>query len=598
MKHRFAMMTILAAVCYLSSAALPATALPHGGSAPVVSATGRPVTIAFTPSLPGAPIVTLTAPNHVRGRFVLGTSDYHSYISPAFAKKLHLVPAQAHQAFPEKVVTIPVLGVGSSGAVIKKLQVGVNDLSTWSGYLGERVDGILGAEIFDGAAVAIDFPNKKITFWSRGDLSAQDLQTSGFAGAGVAPLRQDATSYLYSVEATLTKDGRSHAVDLRLNTMVLRSAISAADARALLAPAPALLDKSAPAGVRLTGLTIGTASLAPEQVDVLGDDSVTPALGMQTLSRSRILIDALAQKVYISPRIAALSRTASGPSLVHFVQNAAGAPFLLGSDRSGKIGIFQFNTNTDGSWITPAFVAKLHLTPKTMTRSGTSARYVVLHGLILRPGVDLGNKYMWLEDFPASDRPIDRATDGILGADTLLTMAVGIDCHKKVMSFWNHGDLTADELKAAGFENAEVAALGQAFGQGVFTVQATVMNGGRQQHMDLLLDTGNHNSVMTQAQAEALNISLKSVTGYPRIKSGRVDGIQLGSVSVPSQEFYLTHDVGDLPSLGMSFLSHLNFIMDVPGGKLYFMPAKEDKPKGVSSSGTNAVTVAAEPAVR
>lgn len=181
--------------------------------------------------------------------------------------------------------------------------------------------------------------------------------------------------------------------------------------------------------------------------------------------------------------------------------------------------------------------------------------------------------------------------DGIIGLNFLYRTALEIDPQERTFTMLVKGNLTAQELAAAGFHTARNASLTPK-GSGAYVVTAR-LNG--EVEDELGLDTGGTMTVISAEAARKLklepvrkDVPVHGLLGPIPHHQALLNSFSVGSFqAVGFPVMYLADEKqrgrpGANPTLGMDVLGRSPFLIDFPARKLYFKPAlkkAEKKPE-------------------
>jgi len=254
---------------------------------------------------------------------------------------------------------------------------------------------------------------------------------------------------------------------------------------------------------------------------------------------------------------------------VAFTPDPSGTP-IVDLKLDGVIAHFLLTTDNTSTYISPEFAARLKLTPKPVVSNGQSYDVVTVPRVEFgNPDVRSANASLVSIDLSAYSKNSGQEIDGLLGANVLSEIAVAIDFQKKLITFWNRGNLTGDQLQKAGFGDAGVAELSSSAGKNQFSVAATITNGNRSRNVNLLLNTSYSTSVITNEDAVALGTPLTPVPTSPGDSYIVAENLSIGSAKITSPSFVVSQNTKALSSLGIETLSHSPVLIDCPAGKLY-----------------------------
>ena len=280
--------------------------------------TGRRITtLAYEPAPEkGMPLVRVRVNNGSKNEafatFVMDTGFTQCLMSDRLARVLHITgepalrddhtPICFADGKPLQQVT-PSIQVGSfltdqcSFVLLKAYRLDLLDCP---------LDGILGWYFLSDHAVLFDFQSHQITLWHGGDLTLAELKAAGMQDALQLP-RANRTPGSFDVRVRLN-DQRD--VELAVDTGGAHTLISPGDARLLqLEPTrvsfkqPSIFGTLKANEARLRSLTFGSEHVMDMTVRYLQQEhpNLPPHLGLDVLSRYRMLIDYPANIIYLKP---------------------------------------------------------------------------------------------------------------------------------------------------------------------------------------------------------------------------------------------------------------------------------------------------------
>jgi hypothetical protein len=284
----------------------------------------RPVrtTVPFS-SLGRSPLITVTVwlnGSH-QARFLFDTGAQQSYLTVEMASTLGLSlrPAISDDGkpfklsfqpnVPAKMVRVSRVSIGALPIdnipfiVVKAKQLPTASLSN---YYSEQLDGVLGLNLLQFFGILVDPARKEITIDYPGRFDSKQLDTLGFAVRYSAPMKVDDSTA--SVTATLNQVEKS---ELIIDSASEFTAIEPDTAKRLrLKPIGVVKDQRSAYGdfqvrsANLNALTIGTLSLDNQLIDypTKANRAVPARLGLDILSRYKVLLDFPAATIYFSPK--------------------------------------------------------------------------------------------------------------------------------------------------------------------------------------------------------------------------------------------------------------------------------------------------------
>jgi membrane-associated protease RseP (regulator of RpoE activity) len=244
-------------------------------------------------------------------------------------------------------------------------------------------------------------------------------------------------------------------------------------------------------------------------------------------------------------------------------------------------GHFLLVTSSDLSEISSTFATSLGLTPQPLLVDGQPylvssqpAMSVSLNQIALggTPGIGLGNLSLPVVDLSDMSKQIGQTIDGIIGSDLLSQIAVGIDFPRRQITFWDHGSLSADERRAAGFgEAAEVPVLPIYGGTSPLALSTHIQNGAVTRDVQLIIATGSQTSLLPTADSQALGMTPLPNPNDPATLLSRPTRLNFGGLTLNAPLFQFTSNIFDT-TLGMNVLSQYRVLLDGPTHTAYFAP--------------------------
>ena len=170
--------------------------------------------------------------------------------------------------------------------------------------------------------------------------------------------------------------------------------------------------------------------------------------------------------------------------------------------------------------------------------------------------------------------------DGVLGDEYLGHFAMHVEPARKQISFWLGGNLTTEELKMMGMEDADALPVsGQA---GRYTIMLRLND---EETVPMALDTGSATTNMPSDWVERLHLKhnkerqrASTVFGVTYYKTALLPSMTLGKIirrNLTVKYSDLNDKRGYPPAIGMDILSHFRFILDIPAKKLYLKPIQD-----------------------
>jgi len=394
-------------------------------------------------------VVELQVGNHITARFLVLTNYNASCISPEFAAQLKLKPVSITQAGNSyQVATLPRLEFGSPNLNSVNVPMIVTDLSAIAKRGDKAVDGILGANIIAAIAVGIDYERGTITFWDHGNITDAELRSAGFANTITAELKRAASgNYQYFVPVILTNGGRTKAIDLLLNTSLPYNVLPNSAAKDLGLSPSHPWDVPELNAATIDSMKFGDAVTSSSLFVVSNEE---PSLGLETLYQYRVIIDAAARKLYLSPCV----------SVAPAPQNATGlaVPFEFGASTQHKIIVrasvngsspkpFVLDTGTSGPLLLDretvrAMGVAASSGKNTISMNGVlpldmaQVSSLVLQGRTPADNVAVSLDQARVADLKALKHLAGASLAGIIGAGILRNTAVRLDFKSRIATFY------------------------------------------------------------------------------------------------------------------------------------------------------------------
>ena len=305
------------ALCLLLFLMAAMSFVPGAGSQTAPVSKRRMTTLAYEPAPEkGMPLVRVRvnngSHNEIFATFVLDTGFTQCLMTDRLARLLHMAgepalrddgtPACFADGKPLQQVT-PSVQVGSlltdqcSFVLLKAYRLDLLDCP---------LDGVLGWYFLSEHAVLFDFQSHQITLWHGGDLTPNELRTAGMQDAIVLP-RANRTPGSFDIRVRLNDQ---YDVNLAVDTGGAHTLISPGDARLLqLEPTRVSFKQASVFGslkaneACMHTLTFGGQQVTDLTVRYLQQEhpNLPPHLGLDVLSRYRMLIDYPAHKLYLKP---------------------------------------------------------------------------------------------------------------------------------------------------------------------------------------------------------------------------------------------------------------------------------------------------------
>ena len=343
----------------------------------------------------------------VDATFVLDTGA-GSVISESLAKRLGLTPEPptavngkpvlTPDGKPLLLATVPRLDVGTF--VMPKVQCLVVGDRKIHGNDGTPEDGLLGSNVLSFYPTMIDYPRRLAAFFPHRLLSPADLKAVGLDGAAVIPVRPTIGGDIFTCPVRLQNGAKAVDEDLEVDIGTNITCLSEQIARRLGLTASQsvtadFLFQSLPLSASsLSSLSVGGRAgadgvLSVRDTDVVYSHGPLPAgipaaIGMDSLSHGRVLLDFPDRKIYYQP---------SPPASLPMTLTPGGQP-LVQLSFNGVTGTFLINTSVETSSLSADFLSRLRVAPRllpdTLDKSGPTAASKPLQAATLRR-VELGD---------------------------------------------------------------------------------------------------------------------------------------------------------------------------------------------------------------
>lgn len=296
---------------------------PVRADAPAATST----TLPYITSKNGQALVRIwvfsAAKKPIRATFLVDSGSDFSAVSDTLADTLGLPRQPATSTGgrpfrlngkPAQAVILPALLIGTLPANDSQFVI-LSDKAL-SASVGQPVDGILGAGVFEVYPVLFDFQRGQTTFFSSSPLP-DDLKMLGMDDAAVAPVRDHNGDYDFMCRVALTAGGKTVEEEMLIDTGAAFSLISAKTAdRLKLEPISEISGITTLFGHRVVfdalvpSVSVGTVTV-PRLVVSYPRDRPQPndksTLGLNFLSQFRVLLDYKQKKMYLKP-LAAYAR--------------------------------------------------------------------------------------------------------------------------------------------------------------------------------------------------------------------------------------------------------------------------------------------------
>lgn len=275
-------------------------------------------TLSYTLARSGTQIIAVTLNGTVSANFIFDTGSNFSGISQTLVSRLKLT---THPAIGLDGLHIRVGGIRADAADIQ-FDIGSFRLprspfiviggTTLSALAGQTVDGIIGADQLTVTPALLDVSKHQIMFLSHGFLSLADLRQLGMEDAVVVPVQDKGDDFLFKCAVRFRNGEREAEENLLIDTGASITSLSAkaADKLGLKAMTarqqPTLFGtlKYQTGSVTITSLG-STPVLWPLLVDWTYDKDPPGfggiGLGLDVLSKYRVLLDYQAKKMYLKP---------------------------------------------------------------------------------------------------------------------------------------------------------------------------------------------------------------------------------------------------------------------------------------------------------
>lgn len=284
------------------------------GSIGSTDATGSFVELPFRSAANGAVLVEGSISASASGTFEVDTGANMSYLSESAVRRWRLTPRPALKSDGTPIrladgsaarkVTVPELRLG--GLVLKDIDFGVLKLRGVEPYNGDLIDGVIGVYTLQQSALLVDFAKHRLMLRERGALSLLDRARVGMLDAVELPLQDPGNDLSYHLPVTFNGEASEL---LLVDTGADNTEISRGMAKRLRLKADAeghdtfgVFGKYRVNSAQVTELALGVISVKDLQVNFPQRESeplAAPVLGLDVLTRFRVLIDFEAEKVFL-----------------------------------------------------------------------------------------------------------------------------------------------------------------------------------------------------------------------------------------------------------------------------------------------------------
>jgi predicted aspartyl protease len=281
-----------------------------------------PATNRYTATLPFAQLdraaalqfVSIGVDDRMLGTFVIDTGAWPSLLEANVATKLGLTSKPAiseggaqiyWNGKPADAVTLPNCKFGIGTLPPLDIAFALLPENSLTQAAGQRVDGILGSNVFEHVAALFDFQHQQITLWYPGSLTGEELNRIGMGQAVQVPLSFSKDSGTFTAPVRFNGTGVE---DLIVDTGVGRTLISSQLARQLkLQPvergvaSKGVLTTQTLSVVRVRTLSLAKLTLSNISIGYSEQENALyrPRLGLDVLTRYLVLIDFPQKKMFL-----------------------------------------------------------------------------------------------------------------------------------------------------------------------------------------------------------------------------------------------------------------------------------------------------------
>lgn len=274
-------------------------------------------TLSFTPSRDGQALVPVRINASLTGIFLVDTGSSKSCITDALAAKLGLRPVSAVGSDGKpmllgdkraQMVTVATLQIGTF-RVLDSHYLIVSQ-RTLSDLIGQRVDGIIGADVPRQYPMLLDFSQRHLTLFYPSPLTDEEMKGAGMDDAVSVPVVDPEGRFIFTAKANLANNDRRAEDSLLIDTGSAITMISGSAAQQLQLKAasenrnyPTLFGPLVIERTILPDLSLGNVHLENLWVRYAPEARFfyPPHLGVDFLSHFRMLLDFKQRVIYLKP---------------------------------------------------------------------------------------------------------------------------------------------------------------------------------------------------------------------------------------------------------------------------------------------------------
>lgn len=293
-------------------------------AAPTVKLIGKHTTtvVSYFALPSGVPIIDVIVGDQYKGRFLFDTGASASCISDSLVKRLGLTTQPARNGATGGLL---LGGQLAQMAYVPKLQIGgfsivdspfvILSQKALAAQVGANIDGIVGSSALTAFLAMIDFQKQQITLITEGDVTSEDLHSLGMSESIIIPVH-DLSNYEFSCHVTLTNSINHLDEDLLIDTGDVDTFLSYETVQKLglsrtlgEAQYHTIFGNVSVGKVTIPSLFLG--SFPTDDVPAMfftktAYASFPPHLGLNVLSRYRILFDYGHKQMYIKPNFSSV----------------------------------------------------------------------------------------------------------------------------------------------------------------------------------------------------------------------------------------------------------------------------------------------------
>jgi predicted aspartyl protease len=278
-------------------------------------------TLPFKRMSNGCPVVTAVLNKSGRVKLMIDTGTNQSYLTDILVKRLGLKPSPLLDGKGNLIVSngkevrylsgqqleLGSLHYRDSDLLVMDKRLDKGSIST---LVNREVDGCIGSNYLAPYPLLLDFEADKVTFWSSGPLSPEELERAGMQGAVALTVeRTPGDMPLLYLTAKLNGEADEKMI---LDTGSATSYISSSIAQKLKLTAihtvkdhPTFGGKALIRLAKLDTLQLGSLRMIDQMVgfgEGESDGLISPIIGLDILRNFRVLIDIPGKKLYLKAR--------------------------------------------------------------------------------------------------------------------------------------------------------------------------------------------------------------------------------------------------------------------------------------------------------